>query len=131
MMYDGARDISHACEYALKTLFSVYNRFKGRADISDADLDKGEPVSINAFIRKVEELWNDSIEDLLSFIMKEWILDQNERVAFGKMLQGRDGYIFERVDNKYRNADRMPGAVFQGIRLQNLYQIIKDLDYIE
>ncbi len=59
------------------------------------------------------------------------IIDQNEMVGFEKLLQGRDGYIFERVDELYRSTGKEPAAGFQEIRLINLYQIIKDLDYIK
>ena len=52
-------------------------------------------------------------------------------VGFEKLLQGRDGYIFERVDELYRSTGKEPAAGFQEIRLINLYQIIKDLDYIK
>ena len=118
------------CENALKILFSIYNRFKNREDTPAHFLDMGEPVSMNAFIRKVDECWDKPVIDLLAFIMKEWILDQNEKVAFAKLLQGRDGYIFERIGEMYRGTGREPAAEFQGVRLINLYQVIKDLDYI-
>lgn len=130
LISDSIKKKQLSCENALKILFSVYNRFKDREDVSLRYLNMGAPVSMSAFINKVDECWDKPIIELLSFIMKEWILDQNEKVAFAKLLQGRDGYIFERIGEMYRSTDKQPAAEFQGVRLTNLYQVIKDLDYI-
>ena len=130
LVNDSIKKKQFRCENALKILFSIYNRFKSRDDVSSRYLDMGEPVSMSAFINKVDECWDKPAIELLSYIMKKWILDQNEKVAFAKLLQGRDGYIFERIGDMYRSTGRQPAAEFQGVRLTNLYQVIKDLDYI-
>lgn len=130
LIYEGINYPEIGCENALKILFSVYNRFKERDDVDKKNLMIGEPISITVFIGKIEELWNAPVSELLNYIVKEWILKQNERVAFEKLMQGRDGYLFERVnDTLYKTTDKDYSPDFQGIRLVNLYQIMKDLDY--
>ena len=131
LLFTGARDMRTSCENALRVLFSVYDRFKDRCDIPDKNLRYGMPVSVEDFIKKIDEMRDKSVCDFLRYIMKRWIIDQNEMVGFEKLLQGRDGYIFERVDELYRSTGKEPAAGFQEIRLINLYQIIKDLDYIK
>ena len=130
MVRTGIKDTRWSCSYALQVLFSVYNRFKDREDIRIEDLKQGSSVSVYMFISKVDELWDSPVKVLLGFIMKYWVLDQNEAVAFQKLLQGRDGYIFERVGDRYASTGRQPGAGFQEIRLINLYQVMKDIDYL-
>ena len=127
----GRKDPRKSCENALRILFSVYNRFVNREDISEKALACGEPVSIRSFITIIERMSGEPVKNILAYIMQRWIIDQNEAVAFEKLMQGRYGYLFERVDNSYSGTGLEAAAAFQGIRLVNLYQIMKDLDCFE
>ena len=124
----GRKNTRNSCENALLVLFSVYNRFIDRSDISEKAMTCGDSISIREFIRLIDEMREEPVGKLLSFIMKHWVIEQNEVVAFEKLMQGRYGYLFERVDNCFKGTKLDAAAAYQGIRLVNLYQIMKDLD---
>ena len=127
----GRKNPRKSCENALRILFSVYNRFVNRDDTSEKSLACGGPVSIRSFITIIERMSGEPVKNILAYIMQRWIIDQNEAIAFEKLMQGRYGYLFERVDNSYSGTGLEAAAAFQGIRLVNLYQIMKDLDCFE
>lgn len=132
MGYRGVQDTSTNCDAGLRVILSVYNRFKDRDDIESHLLERGGGVTIDKLIKLVDEWWDRPVLDLLQFIMREWIIYQNEVTALEKVLrsQSLDGYIFERVDDKYARTGKYPTTDFQGVRLVNLLQIMKDLDVI-
>ncbi len=122
-------NIDSNIENAIKVIFSIYNRFKNREDLNKSYLEYGDDVSIASMIRLVDEFVDLKIKEFVAHIMKNWIVERHERVALNKMSGGRDGYFIERIDNMYiRRATVSPE--FQGIRLIQLMQVMKDLDMI-
>ena len=130
--YRGVRDTSRNCDAGIRIILSIYNRFKDRVDIERRHLSIGGEVSVSKLIEIVDEWKTRPVIDLLCFIMREWIVYQNEVTALEKIMRSRslDGYIFERVDEKYARTGKYPTTDFQGIRLINLLQIMKDIDVI-
>ena len=127
--YRNSSDVSRNIENALLIMLSVCNRFKGRNDITQEQLAVGTPVSVADMIREVQNYQDKPIADFLAFIMSEWILRRHEQVAFGKMMEGRDGYFIERVDNRYyHKVDSSPD--FAGNRMMQLKSVMADLDML-
>lgn len=125
-----SKNISRNLENALKTVLSVYNRFRYRDDIEPDLLEKGGDVSLANIIRRVDEFSEKTVLDFISFVMTEWVLKQHEQVAFRKMMEGRDGYFVEHIDNLYyqKYFDYSPG--FTGNRLMQLKKVMADLDML-
>ncbi len=118
-------------EIGLKILLSLYNRFVNRDELNDTYLKEGFDVSIKNLIKLVENFYEKPIVEFVQHIMINWIVKRHELVAQDKLLQGRDGFYFERIDNLYISTGQKAGPSFKGIRLQQLMQVMKDLDMLE
>ena len=122
-------------ENGLKIILSMYNRFANRDDYDKevAYLTWGNDTSSIAFeelILTVQNYKNRSIKDFLIFVMDQWLIEQHNRTAFEKLLQRRDGYYYENVDGIYYHKHDFDMA-FQGIRLYQLAQVMRDLDILK
>ena len=125
--YRASKDIDFNIENAIKVLLSIYNRFKDRSELNQNYLELGGEISIKGLIDLVEKYKEKPVYEFIGYIMKKWIIDQHKIIAFDKMMSGRDGYYFECIDNIYiRKA--IPEPEYQGIRLIQLNQVMKDLD---
>lgn len=122
---------------ALCVLFDVYHRFDNRSDITEnqflADLLKEgdrEHISLQFWMDTVRDHLNDSIGNLLTKIIKQFILTQHQMVALNKLLTTRnDTYHFVEDEGKlYFISGDSPRfnvfRVFQGL------SILKDLDWL-
>ena len=67
--------------------------------------------------------------DFLTFVMKEWLVDQHYYTAFEKMLQDRDGFYFEKIDGFYMKKHDFE-IRFQDIRMTSLMQVMTDIDML-
>lgn len=123
-------------ENGLKILLSVYNRFVNRDDISSEDkvfFDYGierESISLNQFFKLVEEYKDKPIKSILEYIMYNYLFNQHMNTAFGKMMQGRDGYYVEKIEDEYVRKEFFD-LDFQGIRAIQLMSVMKDLNILE
>ena len=61
--------------------------------------------------------------------MDNWLIEQHRRTAFEKLMQGRDGFYFEEIDGSYSYKSSFE-IDFQGIRLYQLSQVMKDLNML-
>ncbi len=118
-------------EIGLKILLSLYNRFVNRGELNDTYLQEGFDVSIKNLITLVDEYSEKPVVEFVQYIMINWIVKNHEAVAQDKLLQGRDGFYFERIDNLYIPKVKHAEPSFKGIRLQQLLQVMKDLDMLE
>lgn len=129
------RDTStYSVENAIRVILSVYNRFRHRTDLGDekAFLDYGadsQSISLNEMFSKVDECLHKSIRDFIVYVMKNWVIDQHYLTAWDKMMQGRDGFYYEIIDKKYVKKHEFSMA-FQGIRMVELAQVMRDLDML-
>ena len=125
---------SYSMENGLKVILSIYNRFKERPDFGDEKsfLNYGidtQSISFEELFKLIESYKARTVKDLLRYIMKKWLVEQHYITAFEKMLQGRDGFYYELIDDKYvRKYDF--GMAFQGIRMIQLSQVMRDLDML-
>lgn len=123
-------------ENGLKIILSIYNRFNNRDDISIEDkqfFDYGierDSISLNQFFNLVEEYKNKSIKEFIEYIMYNYLFNQHKLTAFGKMVQGRDGYYIEQIENEYVRKESFDFD-FQGIRAIQLMSVMKDLNILE
>lgn len=125
---------TYSIENGLKIILSVYNRFKEHKDIDHESAffyygESGGSISLNQMFEKVEEYEDKPIKDFLVFIMQSWLIDQHYKTAFDKMIQGRDGFYYEIIDNRYVCKHEFSLA-FQGIRLAQLSQVMRDLEML-
>ena len=109
-------------------MLSLYNRFKNRNDVNEDYLEMGDNISIKDLINFVDEYKEKPIYELLIYIMKNWIVEQHKTTAFNKMIEGRDGYYFECINGETYSKKTDAEPDFQGIRLIQLNQVMKDLD---
>ena len=125
---------SYSIENGIKIILSVYNRFRNRKDFGNekAFLHYGsdnQSISLMEMSELVEEYKEKSIQSFIFYVMQNWVIDQHYVTAFDKMLQGRDGFFYEIIDKRYVRKQNY-GIDFQGIRLQQLAQVMRDLDML-
>ena len=77
----------------------------------------------------VNEYMDKSVIEFMIYIMQHWAIEQHYFTAVSKMMQGRDGFFFDIVDNKYIKKHDY-GVAFQDIRMQQLAQVMRDLDML-
>lgn len=118
-------------EIGLKILLSLYNRFVNRDELNINYLHEGDDVSISALIKLVDDFRDKPIIKFIQYIMVNWIVKKHEFVAREKLLQGRDGFYFERIDDLYVPAGHLSEPGFKGLRMLQLLQVMKDLDMLE
>ena len=128
------RNMEYCVENGLRVMMSVYNRFTEKKNLGEerAFLEYGadtQSISMSELFEKVEEYKGKPCLEFLRFIMEEWLIEQHYITAFGKMLQGRDGFYYELIDGKYIRKQYFDLA-FQGIRLTSLTQVMRDLDIL-
>lgn len=123
-------------ENALRLILSVYNRFSERDDFGEEKKyfyygeDTGS-VSLNMMMEQVQRHADGSILSFLQYIAKNWVIDRHYLTSFEKMLQERDGFFFEIIDDRYKaRSGKKYDVGIQGIRLSQLHQIMIDLDII-
>ena len=129
-----SQKMEECVENGLRVILSVYNRFSERADLGDekAFLEYGadtQSIAMVELFEKVKEYSKKPCAAFLQFIMEEWLIEQHFITAFGKMLQGRDGFYYELIDGKYTRKHYF-NIDFQGIRLTSLTQVMRDLDIL-
>ena len=125
---------SKMVENGLKIVLSIYNRFANRDDFGEesALLTKGNETSSISFeelINTVKNYMDKSIREFVIFIMDNWLIEQHRKTAFEKLMQGRDGFYFEEIDGSYSYKSSFE-IDFQGIRLYQLSQVMKDLNML-
>lgn len=130
-------------ENGLKVALSVYHRFKDRDDLGDVgvllDYGKGKypgtgSLSFNEWISMVDEYLEEPVELFLKHTMKSCIVDQHKRTCYDKLMrssQSINGFYFECIDDMYMGNEHKFQVDFQGIRLIQLMQVMKDLDMFE
>ena len=118
-------------ETGLKILLSLYNRFVNRGGLNENYLNEGDDVSISRLIKLVDEYSDKPIIEFIQYVMVNWIVKRHEAVAREKLLQGRDGFYFERIDDLYVPSEHLAEPGFKGLRLLQLMQVMKDLDMLE
>lgn len=126
----GSKDTWQNIETGIRVLLSLYNRFSDRADLNEEYLAMGRDVSISKLISLVQEYSDRPIVEFVSYLMANWIIRKHERTAIEKLYYERDGYFFERIDDRYSFKQHMYPD-YQGIRLQQLTQVMIDLDMLE
>ena len=120
----------------VKIILSIYNRFYDREDFSKENLyfynygaDRNS-ISFNDFFELVNEYKDKTIKEFIVHIMNNYLLMQHLNTAFEKMLQGRDGYYIEKIDDLFVRKEFF-SLFFQGIRMVQLTSVMKDLDILE
>lgn len=121
-------------ENGLKVILSIYNRFQ--AEVSNSDYGDfynegalSQSISLIDFFKDVDMYMEKSIREFLLHIMQRYMVEQHYITAFEKMLQGRDGFYYEMLDNLYVRKHRFDMR-FQDIRLVSLLQVMKDIDMV-
>lgn len=123
-------------ENGIKIIISVYNRFNNRDDFSKDSKNyynygmDNNSISLNEFFKLVEEYKDKTIEEFIKYIMYYYLLNQHMNTAFEKMLQGRDGYYVEKIENEYSRKEYFD-LDFQGIRMVQLAMVMQDLNVLE
>ncbi|MBZ9688451.1 hypothetical protein G9F72_019155 [Clostridium estertheticum] len=136
MISDAARgkNSTSSVENGIKIILSVYNRFRIRTDLGDekAFFSYGvdnQSISMDEVFDIVDEFKNKSIKEFILFVMQQWLVKQHYITAFEKILQNRDGFYYEIIDGLYIKKHDF-GMDFQGIRMIQLMQVMKDLDML-
>lgn len=128
------RKETSSVENGLKIIISIYNWMVNKNDFGEekAFLSYGidsDSIALTELFDIIEEHKRKTVRDLLLYIMKNWLIDQHYTTAFEKMLQGRNGFYYEIVDGYYVKKHDFD-MDFQGIRLIQLMQVMKDVDML-
>ena len=125
---------SYSMENGLKIILSVYNRFHNRTDLGygkvflDLGIDS-QSISMSEMFDLVDAFMEKPIHSFIISIMQSWIVDQHYLTALDKMIQGRDGFYYEIIDGRYVKKHDFD-MDFQGIRMIQLAQVMRDLDML-
>ena len=117
-------------EDGIRILLSIYNWMKSNKEDSNDFLKYGSDnnsISLQEFYKFVEDSKGKTVKDFMTYIMKNWLINQHFETAFEKLMQGRDGFYYELIDGEYVKKYDFD-LDFQGIRMIQLMQIMKDLD---
>ena len=123
-------------ENGLKIILSIYNRFFNRDDLEEKEknyFNYGEDnnsISLSKFFTSVDEYKKKPIIEFLNYIMCDYLLEQHLDTAFEKIMQGRDGYYIEQIEDEYIRKEYFD-IDFQGIRMVQLASVMKDLNILE
>ena len=125
---------SYSIENGIKILLSVYNHFYDRSDFGDekAFFDYGidsQSVSMTEMFELVDAYREKTIHEFIIHVMQYWVIEQHYLTALDKMIQGRDGFYYEIIDKRYVKKHDF-GMAFQGIRMLQLAQVMRDLDML-
>ena len=128
------QNIKYMLENGIKVILSVYNRFRFREDLGDEKTFmrygyENQSIPLQELFDTVDEYKNISIEDFMVLVIRKWILEQHYATAFEKMLQNRDGFFYELVDDKYIKKHDFDMR-FQDIRMTSLRQVMMDIDML-
>lgn len=131
---------AHMVEDGMRIALSMYNRFYQREDLADVEnllyygrgktFGKGS-LAFSEWFEMVDSFKDCSIREFLLYVMTECIVEQHKRTCRDKMMRATgsvDGFYFEFVDDKYIKNEHDFQVDFQGIRLIQLMQVMKDLD---
>lgn len=123
-------------ENGIKLILSIYNRFNNRNDYSEENKNfynygmDNSSIALTDFFKLVEEYKDKRIVEFIKYIMYHYLLNQHMNTAFEKMLQGRDGYYVEKIENEYMRKEYFE-LDFQGIRMVQLAMVMQDLNVLE
>ena len=136
MISDATRDknVKSILENGLRVMLSVYNRFSYREDLGDEKIFleygyENHSIPLQELLDTVDRYKEKPIKDFLICVIKEWVIEQHYVTAFEKMLQNRDGFFYELVDEKFFKKFDF-GMRFQDIRLTSLRQVMIDIDML-
>lgn len=135
MIADGrAGDDDRAVINGLKIILSMYNHFHDREDLGEDRFFfnygyDSDSIPFSDLFDGVNKYMDKSIKSFLVFVMDNWLIQQHYITAFEKMLQNRDGFYYEIIDSKYIRREEFY-IDFQGIRLIQLSQVMRDLEVI-
>jgi hypothetical protein len=121
-------------ENGIRVILSVYNRFYDRTDFHEEKAflsygDDSQSISLTEAFEIIDGFKNHKVQDFLVFVMKQWLVEQHYITAFEKMMQNRDGFYYEIIDRSYVRKHEFY-MDFQGIRMIQLMQVMKDLDML-
>ena len=121
-------------ENGIKVILSVYNRLNNRADLEEFQCyffygRDSQSIALEDVFEIVNEYKEKALVDFMIYVMKKWLIEQHYITAFEKMLQNRDGFFYEYNDDLYIKKHDFK-IDFQGIRMIQLMQIMKDLDML-
>ena len=70
-----------------------------------------------------------TVGDLLTYLMKDTIIDKHERVATNKQYYGRDGFLYEKVYDLYysRGSNYTITVDIPSLRISNVLSVLRDL----
>ena len=126
--------LSYSIENGVKIILSVYDHFHERTDFGEekAFFDYGsesQSISLSEMFETIELYKDKTLESFIVFIMQHWVIEQHYVTAYDKMIQGRDGFFYEIIDGRYIRKMHF-GLDYQGIRLIQLEQVMRDLDML-
>ena len=137
MISDARRGVSWqtSVEEGIYIILSVYNWLNERTAFGEEETllyygNDSQSISLYELKNTVNKYMEHPIKDFIVFVMQEWLIRQHYYTAFEKMLQKRDGFYYEIVDGKYHHRGHDFYIDFQGIRMIQLMQVMKDLDML-
>lgn len=128
------RKMERCLENGLRVILTIYDRFHSRDDFGDERAflwygNDSHSISLLELFERVKEFEQRPISAVLSFLMQKWLIEQHYITAFGKMMQERDGFYYEVINERYVRKFEFDLA-FQAVRLTSLSQVMRDLDIL-
>jgi hypothetical protein len=119
----------------LQLMLDVYKKMNNRDDFNDfhyklLSLGGREDISIKYWIRKVEEYKDKTIQELLIFIIENFIIDQHYKTAFEKMYTTNNKTFHFNLEENELHWLKNDRPTFNGIRVIQGKTILEDLGLI-
>ena len=123
---------NHSLERGFAIMVSVYNRFKDREydpQISGFFHRDKNSVPLHTIFDSIEKHIESSIEEFFRYIMTNYLINQHLQTAFAKLLEDRDGYYVEILNDRYLRSHTYSWGI-QSNRMVQLYSVMHDLEVI-
>ena len=115
----------------LMILMSIYKRFENRMDdFYCLNIEKNKEYYVFDLLHKIKNGQLFNIDQLFKYLFKHHIIDRHEKIATAKRYQGRDGFLFEKVDSYYFNRGQTIEVSMPPLRITNVFSVLKDLGKI-
>lgn len=119
---------------AVKILCSLYNRLSEREDLNQEFLDmdnEGTSISINRMLKDIQKYKNKSVKDFSKYILKEYVIMQHINTAKRKMQLNEDSFFLGYYNDIIYGLNLyIYDYGYQNLRINNLFQVIKELDML-
>ena len=121
-------------ENAIIIICSLYNRLKNRNDLNQLFLlldNDNTSISLDKMLKDVDQFKDKSVKEFGKYIVREYVIYQHIKTAKRKMTLDEDSFFFGYYNEIIYGINRYDYRYdYQNLRINNLFQVMKELDML-